>query len=351
MYTVRETSNISISEIEQSAKLKNYTQYVINWYNPPPFMRIRKEAINCGFEKCKYKNCIMTFSRKFSAVAHAVLFDGRWVSEKVGFVRPPGQVWIFAAHETPLIFEYIGKWWKQPQWRYGFNWTMTYDKDNTDIHLPYGEIRKYPNYINRDYEALALSKTQGALMINSHCNTSSYRETFVLKLSKYIPVTVLGQCGKPWNCGTHYIHDKCFDLLNTTYKFFLAFENAFCNQYFTEKVYENFNYDIILVVRGGRNNQTMSLFPKGAVIATDSFKSIDELGKYLAKLSNSKRVYAEMLKHKSQYYSPGYTEVYQRAMCDLCERMNNQEKYHKVIPDIVHWAYHKQPCVNASDLH
>ncbi|XP_045184649.1 alpha-(1,3)-fucosyltransferase C-like [Mercenaria mercenaria] len=327
-----------------------HKRYLINWYNAPPYLKFRQDALNCGFEKCQYKNCNITFERKDRPKSDAVLFDGRWVFEKVGFVRPPGQVWVFAAHEAPVTFEDLGGWWKKPQWRYGFNWTMTYDKDNTDIYLPYGEIRKYPNYVNRDYKAIASYKTHGALMINSHCNTSSYREIYVQKLSKYVPIDILGKCGKPWNCGTHYVHDDCFNLLNTTYKFFLAFENTFCNQYFSEKVYENFNYDIILIVRGGSYREALSAFPKGTLITTDSFKTIEGLGKYLGKLSWSMNDYVEMLKRKSQYYSPGYTAVYQRAMCDLCERMNNQEKYHKIIPDIVHWAYHKNPCRNVTDL-
>lgn len=344
--------NRSVNRILKSEQKSGGLQkrYLINWYNPPPYLRFRQDALHCGFEKCPYKNCNMTFDRKDRAKSDAVLFDGRWVFEKVGFERPPGQVWIFAAHEAPITFEDLGGWWKKPQWRHGFNWTMTYDKDNTDIFLPYGEIRKYTNYKNRDYRELAMRKTQGALMINSHCNTSGLREKYVAKLSKYIPIEVLGSCGKPWNCGTHYVHDDCFNILNTTYKFFLAFENAFCNQYFSEKVFENFNYDIILIVRGGSFREAVTLFPKGTVISTDSFKYIEGLGKYLGKLSWSVSDYADILKQKSQYYSPGFTDVYQRAMCDICERMNNQDKYHKMIPDIVHWAYHKNPCRNPSDL-
>lgn len=258
--------------ISKSMKLQK--RYLINWYNPPSYLTLRKDALHCGFDKCKYRNCNMTFQQKDVAKSDAVIFEGRRVLETVGFTRPSGQVWVFAAHEAPVSFDDTGKWWRKAHWRHGFNWTMTYDKDNTDIFLPYGEIRKYQNYVERDYQELAKRKTNGALMINSHCQTRGLREKYVKILSKYVPVEVLGSCGKRWNCGTHYVHDDCFNLLNTTYKFFLAFENAFCHQYFSEKVYENFNYDIILVVRGGSYNETLSTFPKGTVISTDSFTNI-----------------------------------------------------------------------------
>ncbi|XP_060596147.1 uncharacterized protein LOC132750220, partial [Ruditapes philippinarum] len=52
--------------------------HVINWYNPPPYLRNRPDAINCGFDKCQYKNCNLTFGRKLSANP-SVLFHGRWV--------------------------------------------------------------------------------------------------------------------------------------------------------------------------------------------------------------------------------------------------------------------------------
>ena len=57
---------------------------------------------------------------------------------------------------------------------------------------------------------------------------------------------------KRWNCGCRCDHDlgNSFDILNTTYKFYLAFENEICQEYITEKFFENFDYDVLLVSRG-----------------------------------------------------------------------------------------------------
>ena len=162
-----------------------------------------------------------------------------------------------------------------------------------------------------------------------------------------LDIDIRGSCGKRWYCGKGNFHDeKCFQLLNTTYKFYLAFENAFCHQYFTEKFYANYNYDIMLVTLGGSKGEASSLFPEGTFVAPDSFSTISTLGDYLKALASDTDAYANMLKRKSEYYSLSLKEVYHRAMCDICKKMNNLEKYQKQIPDIEKWAFSNTPCRN-----
>ncbi|XP_045187970.2 alpha-(1,3)-fucosyltransferase C-like [Mercenaria mercenaria] len=321
----------------------------ILWYNPPPFIKAhRKYAMSCGFQTCKYRNCEMSYDRTYANRSHAVIFDGRFMPPNLNFTRPDGQIWIFAAHESPLTYGSGGNWWYRNK-QYIFNWTMTYDKDNTDIFLPYGEILKREFEMRRDFKSIALNKSKTLLMIASHCQTHSKRQEYVNKLKRYIDVDVLGQCGKRWNCGIRFRHEeKCFQLLNTSYKFYLAFENALCHQYFTEKFYENFNYDIIMLTRGGTKNESKTLYPEGTYIATEHFKSIKDLGTYLKNLSVDE--YVELLKQKSQFYFPGYKKVYQRALCDICERMNYQSKYSKTIQNIKEWAYGSQPCLQRKQV-
>ena len=49
------------------------------------------------------------------------------------------------------------------------------------------------------------------------------------ELSKYIPVDIYGKCGNM--CGS-----GCEAMVSRDYKFYLAFENSFCDGYATEKV-------------------------------------------------------------------------------------------------------------------
>ena len=325
-------------------------EYLIYWYNPPPYLTNRPDALNCKFHSCKYKNCKMTFSNTSAAKSDVVLFDGRKLAENLTFARSRDQIWVFAAHEPPLSYMEQGGWWTKSHWRHSFNWTMTYDKTIADIFLPYGEIIKKDTYNDRDFKAITLQKSKGAIMVSSRCKTASYREVYMSKLRQSVDVVVLGVCGTPWSCGKRYIHDDCFKILNRTYKYFLAFENSFCRQYFTEKFYDNFNYDVIQIVRGGLKNDTNALFPTGTYISTDDFKSAGALGDFLRKLSWSVDDYSTFLREKNKYYSPGYKWVYQRAMCDLCDRLNNISKYKKIIPDMVKLFYEKDPCRDPNDL-
>ena len=328
---------VGVEETLPSASNKTYN---VLWYNPPPYLILRQKAHNRRFDTCEYSNCKLTFKKAQGEKSNAIIFDGRMFTP-LPFKRPKHQVWIFAAHEAPAIFNLTTQW-RKLIWIDSFNWTMAYDRHNTDIYLPYGELRQHRQEQKRDFEAIAKEKTKDCLMIVSHCTTDSKREKYVQELKKYIDIDVFGGCGTPMKCGKRFVHDECFNKLNSTYRFYLAFENAYCRQYFSEKFFENFNYDTIMVTLGGERNESTEIFPKEAFISTDSFQSPKQLAEYLKKLSKSTEDYAALLRRKGQYYSVDYSVVYQRALCDICKRLNHSNKYRKTIPNIIKWA--NPPC-------
>ena len=71
----------------------------------------------------------------------------------------------------------------------------------------------------------------------SNCRESNGRRQYAHELQKYIPVDIYGKCGTlqcPRSTKT-----ECFEMLDRDYKFYLAFENANCKHYITEKLFEN----------------------------------------------------------------------------------------------------------------
>ena len=234
-----------------------------------------------------------------------------------------------------------------------FNWTMTYSV-HSDIHLPYGKIvlRQGGAWRSRDYHAIANNKTKDAVWIVSHCKTSSKRENYVDILRKYISIDILGACGKRWACGRAHDHfsGNCFDILNSTYRYYIAFENAICDEYITEKFFENYNYDIIQVVRGGNPNMRPIDTKRDAYISASDFKTAHELGRYLKTLSRDTNRYASMLKAKDEYQAVPYTELFKNAACDICMRLHNQEKYTSVYGDINKWMKTSEPCFKLNDI-
>ena len=63
------------------------------------------------------------------------------------------------------------------------------------------------------------------------------RLQYAQELAQYIGVDIYGACGSlrcPRTSG-----GTCFDMLDTKYNFYLAFENSNCQDYITEKFFVN----------------------------------------------------------------------------------------------------------------
>ncbi len=78
------------------------------------------------------------------------------------------------------------------------------------------------------------NKTNTVAWMVSHCDTNSRREEYARQLQKLIQVDVFGECGNiscPRN-GTHWISSpECYEMIGRKYKFYLSFENSFCDDY------------------------------------------------------------------------------------------------------------------------
>ena len=76
--------------------------------------------------------------------------------------------------------------------------------------------------------------------LSTQSSNQAYRNgrlQYAQELAQYIGVDIYGACGSlkcpRTSAGT------CFDLLNTKYKFYLAFENSNCKDYITAKFFVN----------------------------------------------------------------------------------------------------------------
>ena len=149
-------------------------------------------------------------------------------------------------------------------------------------------------------------KTKMAIWVVSHCDTVSKRESYVKQLKKFMKVDTFGACGKPMKCpyigdctpeleelckNSHFdFNDECKITVEKRYKFYLAFENSHCDDYWTEKLSHCFNLPIVPIVMGGANYSF--ILPKEAYINVDDYASPKELAKYLNYLdSNWVKIY------------------------------------------------------------
>ena len=93
------------------------------------------------------------------------------------------------------------------------------------------------------------NKTRSVVWAVSNCNADSRRDEYVAELSKYIDVDIYGKRGT-LECEQN-LQNECADMWEQKYKFYLAFENAICKDYVTEKLFRTLKREMILVVLGG----------------------------------------------------------------------------------------------------
>ena len=130
----------------------------------------------------------------------------------------------------------------------------------------------------------------------------------------------------------------------------MAFENELCQEYITEKFYENFDYDVLLVSRGDLPGSSSINISKRAYINAGDFKSAHELGKYLKQLSTDIDEYSKMLEEKDTYYVVRYRNLFDKAMCEVCKRLINVDMHRSVYEDVYEWMTIKHACVPPKDI-
>lgn len=131
-------------------------------------------------------------------------------------------------------------------------------------------------------------------------------------------------------------------LLNQTYKFYLAFENSYCEDYVTLKFFRNF-WDrtiIIPIVRGGFPYE--KYFPPNTYINAADFPGPRELAIYMKELSDDIPRYAAMLKEKDKVAALNFKMDY----CEVCERLHT-DKTLRWYRDLKRWTHKRGGCWNS----
>ncbi|CAL1527933.1 unnamed protein product, partial [Lymnaea stagnalis] len=103
---------------------------------------------------------------------------------------------------------------------------------------------------------------------------------------KYADVDIYGACGKRCTLQSN----DCTENF-AQYKFYLSFENSFCTDYITEKLFKTFvdGRHIVPVVRGGGDYDRH--FPEGLFINAADFRTPRELAMHLRDLGSDHERY------------------------------------------------------------
>ena len=152
---------------------------------------------------------------------------------------------VLVVHEPPTVVKHRMRTFDNK-----VHFVMSYRRDS-DIFAPYRVIRPKINATTTPYvpRVPLKDRPKSVVWVASNCNAPSHRERYVKELAKYIDVDVYGKCGtlscpkEKWG--------ECMQMFESTYKFYLSFENSICKDYVTEKLYEVLRHDIVPVVMGG----------------------------------------------------------------------------------------------------
>lgn len=254
-----------------------------------------------------------------------------------------------------------------------FNWTMTHRWDS-DIPFPYGWFQELNNteytaknngdpllsltrlepYLPDHWKQFNASAFRERLAQKQHdllhlaqrpkkvawtvsnCGSFTKREKYVQELSRYIPVDIFGGCGN-FSCSLSYDEmnritgelDNCTATVRSDYKFYLAFENSFCDDYVTEKFFSNMDTNVVLVM--GQANYSRIAPPRSYIDIFD-YPSPKALAEYLHHLDRNDVEYLSYF-----WWQDFYRVIYlqsspknvlgQRAhrsgLCRICERLHH----------------------------
>jgi hypothetical protein len=257
-------------------------------------------------EKCPLYNCEVTYDRDRLEESDLVVVSATSSMSEPDFM-PPKEI-LDRLLKTRIVFLRIESMLSSGDYNGNamYKWAPNPDFD--------------PNF---DYLA---TKTRFAFILTSHCETFSQRGVLIAEMRKYANVDVLGKCGN-LTCGvknnTLFLKSRlCRQRLSREYMFALAFENSLCEDYITEKFFDNIGHDIVPVVYGHGGHDKW--IPKSAYIDVRDFGRVEDLMAYLIYLSKNATAYNSYFKWR-QFIVP--VDHQYQVYCDMCVKLNLETFY------------------------
>ncbi len=344
------------------------TRYpIIVWWTPfSAFARVERE--------CKEGTCLFTHSRTEldNPKTASFVFYGTDLDWKdLPLPRRHDVTWALLHEESPKN-----------------NWVLAQDKAVSlfNFTATCSRYSSYPlttQYLNSldwllqpPWVATAEKSTGGlglVVYIHSDCDPPSDRDSYVEELMKYIKVDSYGKCLHNKDLPAHLTNTLTFDYndlykIIAQYKFAIAFENALCHDYITEKFWRPLHVGSVPIVRGSPTIQDWAPDIERSIIVAEDFDSPRELAEYLKFLDRSTAEYEKYLEFKTtgitnpmllehmekrewrvDYDQPGvhFIEGFECLVCDEIHRMKrleerglkmqrhtaNQSHYHCLTPE------------------
>ncbi|KAM9330100.1 GDP-fucose protein O-fucosyltransferase 3 [Gastrophryne carolinensis] len=261
---------------------------------------------NGRLRQCRDNSCFFTINRTYlhHPMTRAILFYGTDFNiDSLPLPRKPYHEWALFHEESP---KNNYKLFHQPIITL-FNHTATFSEHS---HLPLTsqyleDLQKLASleyFVPLEKKNILRKKLAPVVYVQSDCDPPSDRDAYVQELMKYVTIDSYGEClhnrdlPTEVNNPSHMDHIHFYRIL-AQYKFILAFENAVCEDYITEKLWRPLKLGAVPIYYGAKNIKDWLPSNKSAIIVA-TFSHPQELAQYITQLDKNDSLYMEYLEWK-----------------------------------------------------
>ncbi|XP_074647759.1 GDP-fucose protein O-fucosyltransferase 4-like [Tubulanus polymorphus] len=324
---------------------------IIVWWTPRLYLRPDLDLTEC-------KNghaCYLSANRKHMSnpMTRGLIFYGTDIEPgDLPSPRVPHREWALFHEESPMNIQLL----QHCRFFRLFNHTATFKRES-DFPLTTQSIINLAYLVERKPVSIAEKNSYRkrgyapVLYVQSHCNVASYRDIYVKELMKHLEVDSYGSCLNNKQFESTDLDDavesmnapKFLDLISR-YKFHLAFENALCDDYMTEKLFRVIHVGSVPVYRGSPRAPDWMPDNK-TIIMVDNFTTPLELANYIKYLDANDDEYESYLNYRkpkgitnqflrqqihdrewgcNDLYMPNFIEAFE---CHVCEKISERYKH------------------------
>ena len=323
-------------------------------------------------KECKEGSCLITKSRTelHNPSASVFMYYGTDIDwDDLPLPRKPHHMWALLHEESPKN-----------------NWILAMDKGISLFNFTSTCSRRssYPLHLHFFHSIERLMqpirwptqlKSKGSLgqviFMQSDCDPPSDRDSYVEELMKYIEIDSYGRCLHNKDLPEELQDPLTFNsegVMNIVgkYKFAIAFENAICNDYITEKFWRPLYAGVVPIVRGSPTVKDWAPSDRSIIVA-DDFATPQELADYLKFLDGNDAEYEKFLtwKHKGvtnkrlleSYHAREWyidnegTSFIEGFQCYVCDQLHLRKKKGNKTPIIADRSHYDCPMAEPSLTH
>ncbi|KAL7847691.1 hypothetical protein AOLI_G00224090 [Acnodon oligacanthus] len=287
-----------LTEEKLSAASEDWYPFLV-WWSP-----LTGELGRLG--ECGNNRCFFTINKSYHShpSTHAFLFYGTDLNiESLPLPRKEHHHWALFHEESP---KNNYKLFHKPVVTL-FNHTATFSRLShlplTTQHLESLRLLTSHTFLLPLAQKNHLRRTLAPVVyVQSDCDPPSDRDVYVQELMKHIQVDSYGQCMHNKDLPSHLrdstaMEEQSFYEILAQYKFILAFENAICDDYITEKLWRPLKLGVVPVYYGAPNVH-MWLPSNRSVIVVDPNEPPEKLAQYLKRLDKNDWEYLTYLDWK-----------------------------------------------------